>query len=92
VHKESTASAFVAPGLAALLLAGVLLISLTHLDSLLGVRPGHPLTVIVPIAIVAIVGLGALWGNFLRTNRPAVFELIGQGADSARARVNMVNR
>jgi amino acid transporter len=92
VHTESTASAFVAPGVAALLLAGVLLISLTNLDSLLGVRPGHPLTVIIPVALVAIVGLGALWGNFLRTNRPAVFDLIGQGADSARARVNLVNR
>jgi amino acid transporter len=91
-HSESAASAFVAPALATLLLAVVLLVSLIHLDSLLGVRPGHPLTVIIPIAIVAILGLGALWGNFLRSNRPQVFELIGQGADSARARVQLVNR
>lgn len=85
-HDAGTFSAYVAPIASAIMLAVMLVLALLNLDVLLGVRPGHPLTWIVPVGIVVILGLGAVWANYLRTQRPQVYAVIGLGPDSAAAR------
>jgi amino acid transporter len=89
---ESLWAARIAPGAAAVLLGVILFVSVKNLDTLLGVDPGHPLTWIIPVGIVTLLALGATWAYFLRVKRPEVFEVIGQGAESAQARVQAVTR
>jgi amino acid transporter len=85
-HDAGLYSAYLAPSAAAVALAVVLVLALLNLDVLLGVRPGHPLTWVVPLAIVVILGAGALWAQYLRVRRPDVYAVIGLGPDSAAAR------
>jgi len=41
------------------------------------------MTFAIPLALIAAIGLGTLWGLHLRTRRPHVYEAIGLGARSA---------
>ena len=70
----------IAPALAAVLLAGGVVLALLHYDTLLGVGPGSPAAWLLPAsyAAVAVAGLG--WGLILRARRPAVYATIGLGA------------
>jgi amino acid transporter len=68
----------VAPGLGAVALFGVLAITVSNVNSLLGVAPGSALTWILPGIVVAAAVAGAGWGLVLR-GRPLVWRGIGVG-------------
>jgi hypothetical protein len=72
-----------APALSALLLAGAIVLAITHFGTLLGTGPGNPASWLLPagFAVAAVAGLG--WGMFLRARRPGVYATIGLGAHAA---------
>jgi amino acid transporter len=73
----------IAPALAAILLAGIAVLAVTHYATLLGVPPGDPAARALPAsyAVAAVIGLG--WGMILRIRRPQVYAAIGLGAHAA---------
>jgi amino acid transporter len=70
----------IAPALAAVLLAGIVVLAVWHYATLLGVPAGDPAAWALPgsYAVVAVTGLG--WGLILKTRRPQVYAAIGLGA------------
>ena len=75
----------VAPALAAVLLAGIVVLAVQHYALLLGVPAGSPAAWALPAgyAAVAIIGLG--WGLILKLTRPQVYAAIGLGAHAVTA-------
>ncbi|NJP32531.1 APC family permease [Micromonospora thermarum] len=73
----------VAPGLAALALAGVVTLAVVNFADLLGVTPDHALRWGVPIAYVVAALIGVVWALVLRAGRPDTYARIGLGAESA---------
>jgi hypothetical protein len=75
----------IAPALAAVLLAGIVVLAVQHYAVLLGVPAGSPAAWVLPAgyAAVAIVGLG--WGLILKFRRPQVYAGIGLGAHAVTA-------
>lgn len=70
-------SRLVAPAIAVVALGAVFLIVVGNFDSMLGTEPDSPLRWILP-GIVLLAGvLGAVWGLYLRSSRPEVYEGIG---------------
>jgi amino acid transporter len=76
----------VAPALAAVLLAGIVVLAIQHYALLLGVPAGSPAAWVLPggYAAVAVIGLG--WGLILKWRRPAVYAGIGLGAHAVTAK------
>jgi len=70
----------IAPGTAAILLTGIVVLAVLHYATLLGVSPGDPAAWALPASypVVAVIGLG--WGLILRIRRPQVYAAIGLGA------------
>jgi len=70
----------IAPAMAAILLAGIVVLAVLHYGTLLGVPAGHPAAWALPAsyAAVAVIGLG--WGLVLKARRPQVYAAIGLGA------------
>jgi amino acid transporter len=75
----STWQRAVAPGIAAVLLAGIVVLAVQHYAALLGVAPGDPAAWLLPASFGAAAALGAAWGLVLRFRRPAVYARIGHG-------------
>jgi amino acid transporter len=76
--RESPWQRIIAPVLGAISIAGILVITVANLSSLLGLDPTSPLQYIVPALIVLAAVLGAIWGVSLRA-RPEVYNRIGVG-------------
>jgi hypothetical protein len=70
----------IAPALAAVLLAGMIVLALEHYDLLLGVPPGNPAAWALPGSYAAVAVIGLAWGLILKTRRPRVYAAIGLGA------------
>src|SRR6266568_1642401 len=79
-HGESAWRRLIAPALAAVLLAGIVVLALAHYDTLLGVPAGATTAWTLPAsyAVVAVIGLG--WGLVLKIWRPQTYTAIGLGA------------
>ncbi len=77
----------VAPGLAALALAGVVTLAVVNFADLLGIPPDHTLRWAVPVAFPVAALLGAAWALVLRSTRPDTYARIGLGAESSAASV-----
>jgi len=79
-HGENAWRRLIAPALAAVVLAGILVLAVLHYATLLGVPAGDPAAWALPAsyAVVAVIGLG--WGLILRARRPRVYAAIGLGA------------
>lgn len=77
----------VAPGLAAVALAVIIVVALDNFANLLGVAPDSALRWAIPAVYPVAALLGVLWGLALRRNRPDVYARIGLGAESAAAAV-----
>jgi amino acid transporter len=77
---ESLWRRLIAPALAALALAGIGALAVTHYATLLGVTPGSPAAWALPAsyAVAAAAGLG--WALILRARRPQAYAAIGLGA------------
>ncbi len=70
----------IAPALAAVLMAGIVVLAVLHYGTLLGVPPGSPAAWALPASYAAVAAAGLGWGLVLRTRRPAVYATIGLGA------------
>ncbi|MEH0826440.1 MULTISPECIES: APC family permease [unclassified Micromonospora] len=77
----------IAPGLAAVALAVIIVVALDNFANLLGVAPDSPLRWAIPAVYPVAALLGLLWGLVLRRSRPDVYARIGLGAESAAAAV-----
>lgn len=78
-HGETTFARLTAPFLAALALAGIVVLAVWHYSLLLGVPPGSIASWALPAAYAAIAAVGTGWGLILRARRPRVYALIGLG-------------
>ena len=70
----------IAPALAAILLAGIVVLALLHYDTLLGVPAGATAAWALPASYAVIAVIGLAWGLILKTRRPQVYAGIGLGA------------
>jgi hypothetical protein len=70
----------VAPALAAVLLAGIVVLAVLHYGTLLGVAPGSPAAWMLPASYAVVAAIGLCWGAVLRIRRPQVYATIGLGA------------
>jgi amino acid transporter len=77
---ESAWRRLIAPLLAGVLLAGIVVLAATHYDTLLGVAPGSAAAWALPASygVIAVIGLG--WGLILRIRSPRTYAAIGLGA------------
>ncbi|ALL77607.1 amino acid permease [Pseudonocardia sp. EC080610-09] len=73
-------SRLVAPALAALLLAAILVVLVGNFDALLGTDPSSPARWVLPGVVLVAAVAGGAWALSLRRNRPEVYEGIGGGA------------
>ena len=72
----------IAPTLAAVLLAGIVVLALLHYATLLGVRPGSPAAWLLPASYAVVAAAGAGWGLILRARRRDLYAAIGLGAQA----------
>ena len=70
----------IAPALAAVLLAAIVVLAVQHYALLLGVAPGSPAVWILPGAYAAVAAAGLGWGLILKLRRPHIYAAIGLGA------------
>ena len=76
--RESYWQRVIAPVLGAIAIAGILVITVANLSSLLGLDASSPLQYVVPALILVAAVLGGIWGVSLRA-RPDVYSRIGIG-------------
>ncbi len=81
-HGETAWRRLIAPALAAVLLAGIVVLALRHYAILLGVPPGDPATWALPASYGVAAVTGLAWGLILRGRRTDVYAAIGLGADA----------
>ncbi|WP_082171274.1 APC family permease [Micromonospora sp. RV43] len=84
-HDQSLWRSSVAPLLAAILLSGILAVTIMEFDTLLGVEPTSPLRWAFPAGYAVLAVLGFVWALYLRYRRPLVYEAIGLGVEAASA-------
>jgi len=82
---ESIWARLIAPALAAILLAGIVVLAVEHYAVLLGVPPGSPAAWVLPASYAAIAAVGLCWGLILKVRRPQIYAAIGLGAHAATA-------
>jgi amino acid transporter len=70
----------IAPALAAILLAGIVVLAVLHYDTLLGVPAGATVAWALPASYAVIAVIGLAWGLILKIRRPHVYAGIGLGA------------
>jgi amino acid transporter len=70
----------IAPGVAFVLLAGIVVLVVAHYATLLGTGPGSPATWALPSAYAAAAVIGVVWAVIMRARRPGVYARIGLGA------------
>ena len=70
----------IAPGLAAILLTGIVILAVTHYATLLGVPAGAVAAWALPASYAGIAVIGLGWGLLLKIRRPQVYAAIGLGA------------
>jgi amino acid transporter len=78
-NGESAWQRLWAPGLGAVVLALVLVVTVANLGSVLNSGPGSPLPWILPGLIVLAAVVGIVWAKILRSTRPDVYQNIGAG-------------
>jgi amino acid transporter len=77
---EPTVVRTTAPGMAAVLLAAIVVLALWHYNTLLGVAPGAVAAWALPAAYAAVASIGIGWGLVLKARRPQVYATVGLGA------------
>ena len=81
-HRENPFQVTFAPTLAAILLGGVLVLTVAQFDVLLGVDPSSPWRWVFPAAFLVAGVAGICWALVLRSRRPAVYRSIGYGVEA----------
>ncbi|WP_345142822.1 APC family permease [Dactylosporangium darangshiense] len=69
----------VLPALGVVAGAGVLVIMVLHLDSLLQIPPDSPRQLIIPAAVVGTLVVGVIWGSVLKARGARVLNDVGKG-------------
>jgi len=77
--------AYLAPSIAAIVLAVVSVVAIDSLPLLYGVNPGTGPALVVPLAFAVIFAAGAVWALILRWHQPLVYQGIGLGTGSQAA-------
>jgi len=77
---ETAWTRLIAPALAAVLLAGLIILAVLHYGTLLGVPAGATAAWALPASYAAVAVTGIAWGLILRARRPQVYAAIGLGA------------
>ena len=77
---ETAWTRLIAPALAAVLLAGLVVLAVLHYGTLLGVPAGATAAWALPASYAAAAVTGIAWGLILRARRPQVYAAIGLGA------------
>jgi amino acid transporter len=75
-------SARIAPGLSAVALAWVLVVTVKQFGTLLGVGPADPVRWQLPALYLLVAVAGLIWAVVLKRTRPQVWAGIGRGANS----------
>jgi amino acid transporter len=75
-------SARIAPGLSAVALAWVLVVTVKQFGTLLGVDPADPVRWQLPALYLLVAVAGLIWAVILKRTRPQVWAGIGRGANS----------
>jgi amino acid transporter len=91
-YGESAWAARIAPALAAVLLAGIVVLAVRNYATLLGVPPGDPAAWALPASYGAVAVLGAAWGFILKGRRPDIYAAIGLGAHAVTGRLAALAR
>jgi amino acid transporter len=84
-HGEGIWARLIAPALAAVLLAGIVVLAVQHYALLLGVPPGSPAAWVLPASYAAVAAAGIAWGLILKARSPQVYAAIGLGAHAITA-------
>ena len=79
-HGENAWRRLIAPALAAILLAGIVVLAVLHYGTLLGVPAGATAAWALPASYAAVAVIGLIWGLVLKIRRPEVYAAIGLGA------------
>ncbi|MBB5157937.1 APC family permease [Saccharopolyspora phatthalungensis] len=79
-HAHGRWRTTIAPTMAALLLAVVLILTVASFGTVLGVPDGDPAAWAVPLGFLVVLLLGAIWGAVLKRVRPVAYARIGMGA------------
>lgn len=79
-HGHSRWRTTVAPALAAAALAVVLVLTVASFGTVLGVSEGDPAAWSLPLGLLGVLVLGAIWGAVLKRARPQTYARIGMGA------------
>jgi amino acid transporter len=80
-RRESVWKAYIAPFLSFLLLTVVLAATVIGFGELLQVSGDSPFQWLIPVAYLAVAGIGFVWALAMRAARPEVYAAIGRGAD-----------
>jgi hypothetical protein len=86
-HDESTWARTIAPGVAAILLTGIVVLAVLHYNTLLGVPPGAVAAWALPASYAVVAVIGAGWGLILKARRPRTYATIGLGAHAVTSQV-----
>lgn len=79
----------IAPGLATVVLAAVLVLLVVNFDTLLGTEPGSPLRWALPAVVILAAVLGYAWALVLRRTQPDTYDGIGRSVvDTSAATVD----
>jgi amino acid transporter len=81
-----------APGLAAILLTGIVVLAVLHYGALLGVPPGSTAAWALPASYAAAAGIGLIWGLVLRARRPQLYATVGLGVHAVTGQTGPVSR
>lgn len=84
-HGEPAWRRIIAPGLAAVALAGMVWLCLSNYASLLGVAPGSRAARLLPAIYGVVALIGVCWALVLRRVRPNVYHVIGMGHNAVLA-------
>ena len=79
-YGESAWCRLIAPALAAVLLALIVVLAVLNYATLLGVSPTDPAAWEFPASYAVIAAIGLGWGMLLKVRRPQVYATIGLGA------------
>ena len=82
-RDENAWRRLIAPALAAMPLAGIVVLAVQHYAILLGVPAGSPAAWILPGGYAAVAIIGVAWALILKLRRPQVYAAIGLGPHAA---------
>ncbi|GAA3209594.1 APC family permease [Dactylosporangium siamense] len=79
---ESLWQRLIAPALATLALAFILVVTAVNSDSVLGAEAGSALTYVLPGIIIVAAVIGLIWGYVVKSTRRDVYDGIGRGGSA----------